>query len=176
MEIEAVHRRVRRRRPVPGDRRDEGAILVEFAFVLPLLLAIVAGILDYGFYFNDSIGARQGIRQTVREGVVQTAVSGTCAAKSGYLAQLTCLSDVAVRPTTGTAYSKVFYSSWDIQHSLTVCSMVKTTPPVPIIPYPSGGWIKQRTDMSIEVTSTTPPGATSYADTLPAGASWSWCT
>lgn len=168
-------RAVRRRRPRATDR-ERGAVLVEFALVLPLLLAIIAGILDYGLYFNDSIGARQGVRQAVREGVVQTGASGTCASKSGYMAQLACLADASVGPTTGTAYSKVFYSSWDIQHSLTVCSMVRTTPPVPIIPYPSGGWIKARTDMAIEVASTTPPGATAYADTLPSGASWTWCS
>lgn len=181
MEIAAVRRCVRQRGPRathghrPG-RREDGAVLVEFALVLPLLLAIVAGILDYGLYFNDAIGARQGIRQAVREGVVQTAASGTCATASGYMAQLACMSDAAVGPSTGTAYSKVFYTSWDIQHSLTVCTMVQAAAPVPIIPYPSGGWIKSRTDMSIEVTSTTPPGATSYADTLPTGASWSWCS
>lgn len=58
---------------LPGiRRRDEGAELIEFAFVLPLLLAVVAGIIDFGFLFQRyevvTNSAREGARIAVLPG------------------------------------------------------------------------------------------------------------
>lgn len=47
-------------------RGERGAELIEFAFVLPLLLLVVAGIIDFGFLFKDyevlTNAAREGAR------------------------------------------------------------------------------------------------------------------
>ena len=47
-------------------RGERGAELIEFAFVLPVLLLIVAGIMDFGFLFKDyevlTNAAREGAR------------------------------------------------------------------------------------------------------------------
>lgn len=157
-------------------RGDRGAAAVEFALVMPLLLAVLSGILDYGFYFNNSISVRQGVREAARQGVVQTAAAGSCASQVGYMAQLACTADLAIGPVNGAAYSKVFYTSWATGQTLTVCSMVSTKAVIGLVPYPKDGWTTSRTDMSIEVTSTTPSGDTSFAQQLPEGASWSWCS
>src|SRR5687767_1529350 len=49
-----------------GDRRQRGAAAVEFALVLPLLMALVLGAIDFGYYFFvDQIvtnAAREGAR------------------------------------------------------------------------------------------------------------------
>jgi Flp pilus assembly protein TadG len=49
-----------------GKRGARGAELVEFAFVLPLLLFVVLGIIDFGFLFHDyevvTNAAREGSR------------------------------------------------------------------------------------------------------------------
>ncbi|MEP6648334.1 MAG: LLM class flavin-dependent oxidoreductase [Lapillicoccus sp.] len=42
--------------------------MVEFALVIPLLMALVLGIIDYGLCFNDSISVRQGVREAGPEG------------------------------------------------------------------------------------------------------------
>jgi len=143
---------------------------------MPLLLAVLSGILDYGFYFNNSYSTKQGAREAARQGVVQTAAQGSCASQSGYMAQLVCVADANVAPLAGTPYSKAFYTTWATGQSLTVCTMVETKAVVGLVPYPSGGWATSRTDMSIEVADQAPEGPAASADTLPAGASWAWCS
>ncbi|MFI5073895.1 MAG: TadE family protein [Actinomycetales bacterium] len=44
----------------PRRHRDRGAAIVEFAIVIPLLLALLFGVVDYGLWFNDSLSVRQG--------------------------------------------------------------------------------------------------------------------
>ena len=43
-------------------RDDRGAAAVEFALVVPVLLMVMLGILDYGMWFSDSLNLRQGAR------------------------------------------------------------------------------------------------------------------
>lgn len=157
-------------------RRDTGAAAVEFALVLPILLLLTFGIVDYGVLFSNSLSVRDGARQAARLAVVQAAATGTCASQTDYMAQVACTADHSISPMSGTAYSRVFYTSWAQGSSLTVCSAVQTDAPVALVPYPSGGWVRTRTDMAIEAASPTPAGAKSYADPLPNNGSWSWCS
>ena len=66
-----------------GDQRrarhwkgDQGAELIEFAFVFPLLVVVVLGIVDFGFLFQRyeviTNAAREGVRVAVRPGTTQT--------------------------------------------------------------------------------------------------------
>jgi hypothetical protein len=65
----------RRRR----ESSERGAELVEFALVLPLLLAIVAGIIDFGLLFQRQLvlnnAAREGARIAVLPGYAQADVA-----------------------------------------------------------------------------------------------------
>jgi Flp pilus assembly protein TadG len=45
---------------------EHGAELIEFAFVLPLLLAIVAGIVDFGFMFERHLVLQNAAREGAR--------------------------------------------------------------------------------------------------------------
>ena len=47
-------------------------MLVEAAFLLPFLFALVFGIIDFGFTFNDWISVRQGGRDGLRQVIVNT--------------------------------------------------------------------------------------------------------
>src|SRR5687768_15944686 len=51
--------------------RDRGAAAVEFALVVPILLALMVGIVDYGLWFGDSLNARQGVDEGARQAVVK---------------------------------------------------------------------------------------------------------
>jgi Flp pilus assembly protein TadG len=57
--------------PVAQARRgDRGAVIVEFAFVMPLLAALVFGILDFGFMINRDTQVNNAAREGAREGTL----------------------------------------------------------------------------------------------------------
>jgi hypothetical protein len=63
-----------------GARRaqgEQGAVLVEAALVLPILVILLLGIIDFGFAFNSYISLRQGTRETARQAAVNTAPQPT---------------------------------------------------------------------------------------------------
>ncbi len=146
------------------------------ALLLPIMLALLSGIVDYGMLFNNSLSMRQGVREAARQGVVLTPPTGACTAQVGYMNQLRCTTTAQVGAINGTAYSKVFYSTWATGQTLTVCSMVRSGSIVGLVPYPAGGWLQSKTNLSIEVPTPVPSGGTSSADGLPAGKDWSWCS
>jgi Flp pilus assembly protein TadG len=47
-------------------------VLVEAALVLPILITLILGIVDFGFAFNSYISLRQGTRETARQAAVNT--------------------------------------------------------------------------------------------------------
>jgi hypothetical protein len=50
--------------------RERGLAIVEFILVLPVLLALLVGVIDFGFLFNDVISVRQGARDGGRQAAV----------------------------------------------------------------------------------------------------------
>ncbi|MDQ3216327.1 MAG: pilus assembly protein, partial [Actinomycetota bacterium] len=65
----------------PLDARERGAAAIEMALVLPLLVLLVFGIIEFGFIFNRYIS----VTHAAREGVRQLAVGvdpGTAAAQA----------------------------------------------------------------------------------------------
>jgi hypothetical protein len=57
-------------------RRDRGAAAVEFALVLPVLLIIVFGIIDFGRMLNAKITLTEAAREGARAAAVGTAADG----------------------------------------------------------------------------------------------------
>lgn len=65
-------------------RRDSGAAAVEFALLFPLFLAIVFGIINFGFAFNQKINLTQTAREASRYGAtLSLAASGTGSPPNG---------------------------------------------------------------------------------------------
>ncbi|MEQ8718727.1 MAG: TadE/TadG family type IV pilus assembly protein [Acidimicrobiales bacterium] len=54
-------------------RRDDGAVAIEFALVLPILVVLVFGIIQFGLFFNR----QQGVHAAAREGARIAALSST---------------------------------------------------------------------------------------------------
>src|SRR5215472_18044642 len=77
-----MHRARRGRRVRGGDR---GAAAVEFALLLPLLLLLVFGIIDFGRAINAQITLTQAAREGARLAALgqPNVVSGTQAAATG---------------------------------------------------------------------------------------------
>lgn len=46
--------------------RDRGAVMVEFALILPILLMLVIGIVQFGFALNTQISIQAGAREGAR--------------------------------------------------------------------------------------------------------------
>lgn len=54
-------------------RREDGAVAIEFALVLPILVVLVFGIVQFGLFFNR----QQGVHAAAREGARIAALSST---------------------------------------------------------------------------------------------------
>ena len=101
-----------RRRLARSAARDRGAAAVEFALLLPVLLLLVFGIIDFGRALNAQITLTQAAREGARIAALgeSNVVSGTQAAATG-------LSPVAVTVTAcpagaGTGVNAVVKASY----------------------------------------------------------------
>lgn len=154
-------------------RGTEGAAVVEFALVMPILFTVMFGILQYGLWFNDSLNARQGVREAARQGVVRTFPTGAqpCATEPTDMDKLRCSAKNQIGAITGTEYVKVVRpATWQKTAPLIVCTLVKSDGGVGLLPMPNGGWIASSTQMSIEQDATPLPTGATNQDTLPVGA------
>lgn len=59
---------MRRQAKRRGERGERGATLVETALVVPLLFAVLFGILEFGLAFKDSLSVGHGAREAARAG------------------------------------------------------------------------------------------------------------
>jgi Flp pilus assembly protein TadG len=160
---------------------------VEFALVVPILLLMVFGIVDYGLWFEDSIALRQGVREGARQGIVENFGATPCTGvvASANIQRLICTVKSDAGTATGTTYVKVEVldenganpgTAWKQGGTLRVCAMTADTSVTGFIPLPADGLIKSRVDMRIEqddAGAATGPGG--GADAPPPGADWTWC-
>ena len=59
-------------RPRGRRHEDRGAQAVEFALILPVLLALVLGIINFGYLFGQQLALNQAVREGARMAVVPT--------------------------------------------------------------------------------------------------------
>jgi Flp pilus assembly pilin Flp len=148
-------------------RGDDGAAAVEFALVMPILFAVMFGIIQYGLWFNDSLNTRQGVREGARLGVVGSFTETGCTGAE--MEKLVCRTTNRIDALTGTAYVKVSAASWAKGQPLTVCALVKTETPG-LLPMPGDGWIFSKTQMSIEKATPAPTVLSAQTAGVPATA------
>lgn len=160
-------------------RRDRGAAAVEFALVVPILLMVLFGIIDYGLLFNNALSVKQGVREAARQGVVGN-YGSSCSMTfsvppSANVQKLACRVVERSGVVTGTPYVKIkLPAGWAKGEPLVVCEMVKTTGLTGVTPMPDGGVVTSRVQMSIEKVAT---GQTESGgeQAPPAGTDWTWC-
>ena len=78
-------------KPVRG-RGESGVGLVEMAIVVPLLLVLIFGMIDFGIFLYRDIGLTQAVREAGRQGAVAKYDGGNVACSAGTpTANLVCL-------------------------------------------------------------------------------------
>ena len=152
---------------------ERGAAAVEFALVSLIFFPLLFGMIDYGLWFNDSLNARQGVREGARMAVVKNIPS--CTPASTDIDRIKCNTKREVGSLSGPTYIRVNApEGWAKGKRLVVCAMVKSNGVTGLVPLPGDRIIRTKTQMSIEVVPA-PSGGASAEDTPPTGANWSWC-
>ncbi|MGZ4595490.1 MAG: TadE family protein [Actinomycetes bacterium] len=155
--------------------RDSGAAAVEFALVVPILLVLVFGIIDYGLYFSDSLATRSGVREGARQGVVGTCADMPC------LAQL--VKDRIDPIAGGEEFVKIQVvdpvtrasAAWGRGKDLVVCAVVRVNGVTGYVPLPGASTTRSRVSMRIEQASQTSI-ANNYEDAAAPPGGWDFCT
>jgi Flp pilus assembly protein TadG len=80
MIVNAIRRRL---------RREEGASLVEFALIAPILFLLLFGLIDFGFIYNDFLSVRQGVRDGARQGAVANFGTQTSCSNDSFTGSIT---------------------------------------------------------------------------------------
>jgi hypothetical protein len=138
-----------------GSSADRGAAALEFALVVPVLVVLVFGIIDYGIFFTDSLGARDGARVAARQGSVED-FAGVC--PDGYAgsgdSRLQRLACSAVKQTSaigGNTYVRVTTpSGWVVNENVVVCVAVVETGLTGFTPMPNDSTVHARLQVRIE--------------------------
>src|SRR5437870_3643223 len=80
-------------------RNERGASLVEFALLLPVLVLLLFGIIDFGNLYNNYQAVRQGARDGMRQAIVADPAGQSCTPQ------------MATPPASGTpAYDWICYT------------------------------------------------------------------
>ena len=121
---------------VRGKRRSQdesGAALVEFAVVIPLLLLLVMGIIDFGWLLANSNDIRHGAREAARQAAVNAgsvAAMGADACDAMDLANGTITIDFAQSDNTGNAATNEVGDTGSVTVTLTFDSLTNFLDPL----------------------------------------------
>ncbi len=155
---------------------------MEFALVVPVLLLIVFGIVDYGLFFSNTMASRTGVREAARQATVENFGAGDCgpytASGNSNLRKLACLAIARTGATAGDTYARVDApDGWAQGDDVRVCVVITEQGVTGLTPLPGSGTVRTTLRMRIEQDSVAPSGvgqAGSAGSTTPPGG-WSWC-
>lgn len=163
------------------DRRYEhGAVAVEFALVLPLLVLLLVGILDYGVWYADSLTVKHGAYEAARWGT--TAAGEPAPADCGLPDQDLVHKTVCVaRDRSTTAGGPVLVAvavqgdRWVEGNELLVCTMTKTSL-TGLAPLPDDSIVRSLVVTRIEESAADPEmGRHRDGEDGDVAVDWSWC-
>ncbi len=149
---------------------------VELALVLPLVVALLFGIIDFGVVLNDYQSVRSGTRDGARNAVVANLDSvPSCAGLGGSQSVICSVKVLTGLDSPETRVRVVIPTTGEVGNALLVC----TAEPMQsssgmFAPVMSGGVLKSKVTMRIEVEAS-PPLVTA-SDPAVSGDDWSWCT
>ena len=160
-------------------RKNRGGALVEFALVVPLLILLVLGTIDFGIVLLNLNSARQGTREGARQGVVGYFGSSTsCNINGSGIAdptqRLMCLTKSRIGLDSASTRVRVYFPDTNaVGKSLIVCSQypMKSTSGA-LAPVINGHTVKTKVEMRIEKADSTLLAGSENPLT---GEDWLWC-
>lgn len=170
-------------------RDERGQGMVELALILPFLLLIVVGILEFGSIYSKVISMRQGVREAGRQGSVANfgSTSGcglslsTGDASSADIQKLMCLtkdqvgvgSNVKVRVKFAKA-DLTPGGSYAVGNAIVICAVYPLQSLTGLIqPLLNGRYAKTKAAFRIEKVS---GSLQAGGEADPTGQNWAWCT
>lgn len=160
-------------------RSESGAAAVEFALISLAFLTLLFGVIQYGLYFNDSMNTRQAVREGARQAVVENFAFMSSCSTGTNATKLACSTRLEVGALMGkdNVSMHVTASSWAKAQPVLVCAVTRSPSFFGgFIPLPNGGYIKSKTQMSIEQFTQAGSWANYTGDPDPTGGSWGWCS
>jgi Flp pilus assembly protein TadG len=165
---------------VPGVRRvccterERGNALVEFAIVVPLLLLLVFGIIEWGVFLNRKIDLTQGVRDAGRQAAVAAYSGGLSSCASGSpTAQLVCLAHSRIG-VNGVAVHVIAPTTNTVGAQFAVCATYQTTSVTGLMAPVLPKFMRTETIMRLEQAPTN--GLTTGGDADPEGNNWTSCS
>ena len=176
-------------RRTKGRQRERGAALVEMALVLPLLMMIVFGIIEFGTTYSNYISLRDGVRQSSRLAVVgsTSGISTSCglvgaSEASNSVRRIMCLTKreiglnqdqvrVKVMSATPTFTGTGTFAKND---ALIICAQIPTKAVTGFLTSAlTGNTLRTKLAMRIEKGDLS---AVAGDEDPPTGKNWTWCT
>jgi Flp pilus assembly protein TadG len=177
-----MHRRAAARGDQVGRGRRaaaRGASLVEFAIVLPMLVMLLFGIVDFGMQFANLNSVRLGTREGARQAVVATFGNGGCTTTglsdtSTDAAKLICLTKGRIGLDQQKTRMQVrFTTTNEVGRTLLLCSMYPMSSTSGIFqPLFDGRVMRTKVEMRLEQID---EDLENTAETAISGQDWAWC-
>ena len=156
-------------------RADRGAAAVEFALVVPILIMLLFGIIDYGLYFANALGVRSGASDAARQIIVSNFATtcDTAFAATGPGSAFITKTENCVDAIGGIVDAKGTYEDpWEVGDNVIVCAAVDVDGVTGLTPMPASGLVTARVVLPIQATV-----APTSAPSGPTNPSWfeDWC-
>jgi hypothetical protein len=156
---------------------------VEFALVVPLVCALLFGVIEFGLIWSNQISFRQGVREADRAGIVANfgptascSLHGSTGATAN-IQKLMCTTKNRIGMDPTKVYVMVaFDSSYAAGQGVIVCaqSPIKSLTGL-FSPVLNGRFYRTKVEMNLEqVSGSSEVGGAE--DVSGIGGSWSWCT
>lgn len=164
--------------PAPADA-ERGAVVVEFALVLPFLMLLIFGMLELGLGLNNLSSLRHGTREAARQAVVadfggDTSCPLTGISLSGESKELACLAKERIALDEGLTRVKVaFPTTNDAGEDILVCTQYPLDSITGFLtPVLQNRTLTTKVEMRIEDDD---PNLSAFAETSLSGTNWSSC-
>lgn len=160
---------------------ERGATLVEAAFVVPIVILLVFGTIEFGFAFNNANQLRQGVREGARQGVVSNyGPTSVCSDLVGAptdteTRRLMCLvkDRIGISPMQDVRVSIRFNTSYTVGQGLVVCAQYPLDSLTGMFDPFLNGEQKSKVEMRLEQAPA--GGLVAGSETPPTGGDWTWC-